>query len=107
LGLDYIKVAGHPDLIVKSVAVCSGSGSSFVDHFVTSGAQVYVSGDLGYHDARTVEAENLGLVDIGHFASEHLIVDVLTHRLDKILSEKGIDVKIEAYKLEKEPFMIL
>ena len=107
LGLDYIKVAGDPDLIVKTVAVCSGSGSSFVNHFVTSGAQVYVSGDLGYHDARTVETENLGLVDIGHFASEHLIVDVLKHRLDKILSETGIDVKIEAYKLEKEPFMIL
>lgn len=106
LGLDYIKVAGNPDLIIKTAAVCSGSGSSFVNRFVTSGAQVYVSGDLGYHDARTVEAENLGLIDIGHFASEHLIVDVLANRLDKILSETGIDVKIEAYKLEKEPFMV-
>ena len=107
LGLDYIKVAGNPDLIIKTAAVCSGSGSSFVNRFVTSGAQVYVSGDLGYHDARTVEAENLGLIDIGHFASEHLIVDVLANRLDKILFETGIDVKIEAYKLEKEPFMVL
>ena len=107
LSLNYIKVAGNPDLIIKTVAVCSGSGSSFINHFLTSGAQVYVSGDLGYHDARTVEAENLGLIDIGHFESEHLIVDVLANRLDKILSETGLDVKIEAYKLEKEPFMIL
>jgi dinuclear metal center YbgI/SA1388 family protein len=107
LGLDHIKIAGNPNLIIKTVAVCSGSGSSFVNQFLTSGAQVYVSGDLGYHDARIVEAENLGLIDIGHFASEHLIVDVLANRLDKILSETGIDVKIEAYKLEKEPFMVL
>jgi dinuclear metal center YbgI/SA1388 family protein len=107
LGLNYIKIAGDPNLIIKTVAVCSGSGSSFVNHFVTSGAQAYVSGDLGYHDARTVEAENLGLIDIGHFTSEHLIVDVLANRLDKILSEKGIDVKIEAYKLEKDPFAVL
>lgn len=107
LGLDYIKIAGNPDLIIDTVAVCSGSGSSLMKHFVTSGAQVYVSGDLGYHDARTVEAVNLGLIDIGHFASEHIIVDVLANRLDKFLSERGIDVKIEAYKLEKEPFMVL
>ena len=107
LDLDYIRVVGEPDLIIKTVAVCSGSGSSFVNHFVTSGAQVYVSGDLGYHDARTVESANLGLIDIGHFASEHLIVDVLADRLNKILSENGIDVKVEAYKLEKEPFMVL
>lgn len=107
LNLDYIRVAGNPDLIIKTVAVCSGSGSSFVDHFITSEAQAYVSGDLRYHDARTVEAANLGLVDIGHFASEHLIVDVLTNRLDKVFSEKNIAVNIEAYKLEKEPFMLL
>jgi dinuclear metal center YbgI/SA1388 family protein len=107
LNLDYLKVAGNPDLIIKTVAVCSGSGSSFMNNFVASGAQVYISGDLGYNDARTVEAENLGLIDIGHFASEHLIVDVLVNRLDKILSEKGFDVKIEACKLEKDPFMVL
>jgi dinuclear metal center YbgI/SA1388 family protein len=107
LGLEYIKVAGNPELNVSTVAVCSGSGSSFMDHFLTSGAQVYVSGDLGYHDARNVEALNLGLIDIGHFASEHLIVDILADQLEKILSETGIDVNIEAYKLEKEPFTVL
>lgn len=107
LSLDYIKIAGNPNLKVQTVAVCSGSGSSFLNNFVTSGAQVYVSGDLGHHDARTVEAENLGLIDIGHFASEHLIVDELLNRLDKILSEKDFDVKIEACKLEKDPFTVL
>ena len=107
LGLDHVKLAGNPDLTVKTVAVCSGSGSGLIDQFVVSGAQVYVSGDLGYHDARTVEALNLGIIDIGHFASEHLIVDVLARRLRSILSEGDIDVKIDAYTLEQEPFMIL
>jgi dinuclear metal center YbgI/SA1388 family protein len=107
LGLHYLKIAGNPDLSVETVAVCSGSGSGLFNQFVASGAQVYVSGDLRYHDAKTAEALNLGLIDIGHFASEHLIVDVLTRRLKKVLSEAGMDVKIEAYKLEQEPFMIL
>lgn len=107
MGLNYVKVAGNPDSVIKTAAVCSGSGSSLVNQFVASGAQVYVSGDLGYHDARTIEAANLGLIDIGHFASEHLIVDVLATRLKKGLSEIGIDIKVEAYGLEKEPFKIL
>ena len=107
LGLNHLKVAGNPDLTIKTVAVCSGSGSSLIKQFVVSGAQVYVSGDLGYHDARTAEALNLGIIDIGHFASEHLIVDVLVRRLKRILSKAGVDIKIEAYNLEQEPFMIL
>ena len=107
LGLDHVKLAGNPDLTVTTVAVCSGSGSGFIDRFVVSGAQAYVSGDLGYHDARTAEALNLGIIDIGHFASEHLIVDVLARRLGRIFSDADIDVKIDAYSLEHEPFMTL
>ncbi len=107
LGLNYIKVVGNPELIVREAAVCSGSGSGLVDDFLDSGAQVYVSGDLRYHDAKAVEAAGLGLIDIGHFASEHLIVEVLAERLKKILLESHPDVVIEAYKLERDPFIRL
>lgn len=107
LGLNSIKIAGNPDLTVKTVAVCTGSGSSLVKNFISSGAQVYISGDLRYHDARAVEAANLGLIDIGHFASEHLIVDVLAKRLKKVLSKHEIFVKVEAYGLEQDPFIVL
>ncbi len=111
LGLKFVKVAGKHNLLVNKVAVCAGSGSSLMDDFFSSGAQVYISGDLRYHDARATEAADFGLIDIGHFASEHLIVDVLVERLAehlcKILLETGIDVKVEAYKLEKDPFTIL
>jgi len=107
LGLNSVKVAGNPDLAVNTVAVCTGSGSSLMKDFISSGAQVYISGDLRYHDARDVEAATLGLIDIGHFASEHLIVDVLAGRLKKVLSKEGIDVKVEAYGLENDPFVVL
>jgi dinuclear metal center YbgI/SA1388 family protein len=107
LGLNSVKIAGNPDLTVNTAAVCTGSGSSLLNNFISSGAQVYISGDLRYHDARAVEAANLGLIDIGHFASEHLIVDVLADRLGKILSKDGFYVKVEAYGLENDPFMIL
>lgn len=107
LGLKYVKLAGKPDLPVNKVAVCTGSGSSLMQNFFSSGAQAYITGDLRYHDARDAEAANLGLIDIGHFASEHLIVDVLTDRLGKILSENRMDVNVEAYGLENDPFMII
>ncbi len=83
LGLKYIKIAGKPDLPVRRVAVCSGSGSGLMKDFFSSGAQVFISGDLRYHDAREVEALNLGLIDMGHFASEYLAIEILAKRLDK------------------------
>lgn len=107
LKLGYVKVAGNPDLQVKKAALCSGSGSGLMNAFFSSGAEVYISGDLRYHDAKDVEAAGRGLIDIGHFASEHLIVEVLTERIRQILSETGTDVKVEACGLEKDPFVIV
>ena len=107
LGLKYIKIAGKPDLPVRRVAVCSGSGSGLMKDFYSSGAQVFISGDLRYHDAREVEALNLGLIDMGHFASEYLAIEVLAKRLDKILTADGKDVKVEACRLENDPFLVL
>lgn len=106
LGLESVKVAGKPDLQVMRVAVCAGSGSSLMSAFISSGAQVYISGDLRYHDAREVEAANLGLIDIGHFASEYIVIETLAHRLTKILTANQLDVKVEACKLEKDPFTV-
>jgi putative NIF3 family GTP cyclohydrolase 1 type 2 len=107
MDLKSIRYAGNPALIVKAAAVCSGSGSGLLPDFFASGAQVYISGDLKYHDARDVEAANLGMIDIGHFSSEELIIHALSERLKKIAAEKGFDVKVEACNIEKDPFRVL
>ena len=107
MDLKFIKYSGDPDLSIKTVAICSGSGSGLLSNFLASGAQVYISGDLRYHDARDVEAAKLGIIDIGHFSSEHFIVNDLTERLNAIVAESGLKITIEACDLEKDPFEVL
>lgn len=107
MNIKEAKATGKADLEVCTVAVCTGSGSGLLPQFLTSGAQVYVSGDLHYHDAKTVEAVGLGLVDIGHFASERLFVDLLANKLRAVLCRKHPDVELETDVLEKDPFEIV
>lgn len=107
LRLKHVKISGNHKLAVKKAAVCTGSGSGMMKYFLSSGAEVYISGDLKYHDARDAQAVNLGIIDIGHFASEHLIVDVLAKRLERVLSEAGIYVEVKPYSLEDDPFDIV
>jgi len=105
LGLTAVRMAGDPNLTVREVALCTGSGSSLMSDVVGSGAQVYISGDLRYHDARTAEAVNLGLIDIGHFASEHLMVNLLVERLRKLVRINRLPVAVEPFGLETDPFI--
>jgi dinuclear metal center YbgI/SA1388 family protein len=107
LDLNFLRMAGRPDLVVKTVALCTGSGSSLLDQFLKSGAQVYISGDLRYHDARTVEETGLGLIDIGHFPSEHLMVESLSQRLATVLKREKVDVEVSSCRLEKDPFVLI
>ena len=68
---------------------------------------MYISGDLRYHDARDVETAARGLIDIGHFASEHLIVEVLAGKLSDSLNKKGAEISVEACMLEEDPFKMI
>ncbi len=102
--LTKIKVAGNGDRVVGKVAVCSGGGGGLLDNFLDSEADVFVSGDLRYHDARAVEDAGRALIDIGHFASEHLIVDALFNKLARAVTEAGWDVQIAPCRMEQDPF---
>jgi dinuclear metal center YbgI/SA1388 family protein len=107
LKLDFVKVAGDLEMKVTRVAICSGSGSSLMQAFLSSKAQVYISGDIHYHNAREAEAANRGIIDIGHFPSEHLMVDALAQQLQNIISKAGIEAEVMACAIEKDPFRII
>jgi dinuclear metal center YbgI/SA1388 family protein len=107
LNLSTVKVVGKPEVEIETVAVCSGSGSSLMNAAVASGAQVYVSGDLGYHTARDAQQAGIGLIDIGHFGSEHLVVDVLAASIRDAVKASGLTISVEAADSETDPFHFL
>ncbi|MBC2710846.1 MAG: Nif3-like dinuclear metal center hexameric protein [Desulfosarcina sp.] len=107
LNLSTVKVVGKPDMVVETVAVCSGSGSSLMTAAIASGAQAYVSGDLGYHTAREAQQAGIGLIDVGHFGSEHLVVDVLAVSIRDAIKASGLSATVEAVDTETDPFHYL
>ena len=104
LGMESVRIVGDPALDVQQVVLCTGSGGSLVDQFIASDAQAYVTGDVKYHQAREIEISGKGLIDIGHFASEHLIVEPLAQRLKELISQNNAELRIEACRLEQDPF---
>ncbi len=70
-----------PSSPVKTVGICSGSGASFIDS-VAGKVDVYITGDVKYHDA--MKAKDLGLTvfDMGHFGTERLFYRKLKKLLE-------------------------
>ena len=104
LGLPQVRCAGDPALRVRRAALCTGSGSSLMQAFLNSRAEAFISGDLKYHDARTAQAADRALIDVGHFASEHLVVGVLADRLQAACRQAGLAVRVTGCDMERDPF---
>ena len=73
--LKTVKTSRPLDGMIQTVAMCGGSGGSLIGAAKASGAQLYVSGDISYHNFFT--PEGFMLMDIGHYESEIEIVDIL------------------------------
>ena len=78
---------------IKTVALCSGGGAGFIKH--AAKADVYVTGDVKYHDAQLAKELGLLVVDAGHFGTEEIVAngirDYLRDQSDK--GEWGIAVQ--------------
>jgi len=107
LGLAGLRVVGELQMPVERVAVCTGGGSGLLDAFFSSSADVFVSGDLRYHDARDAQLYQRGLIDAGHFGSEHLMVELIRRRLATGLVESGHQVEVLASEKETDPFVCI
>lgn len=68
---------------VRVVAVCGGSGSFLIPSAIAAGAQVFVTGDVKYHDFFET-GNQIIIADIGHYESEQFTAELIL----KILKEK-------------------
>ncbi len=67
---------------VKKVAVCGGSGSFLITRAMKEKADVFVTGDIKYHDFFIPDGKML-LADIGHHESEQFVKELIYSVLNK------------------------
>ena len=80
-GLTVMKTSRLPECMISRVAMCGGSGGSLIAEARRSGAQLYISGDISYHNFFT--EDGFMIMDIGHYESEMGIVEILFALLKK------------------------
>jgi len=89
LRTDRLSVAGRAEC-VRTVAVMGGSGGKYLS--AARGADAYVTGEVGHHDALEAQAMRMAIVDAGHFSTERVVVEPLKRYLEAALP--GLDVTV-------------
>ncbi len=84
--LPSLRVVNSKRKTYRSIAFCSGSGAEFISDLEKIGIDVFITGDLKHHQA--LNAEEMTIIDLGHFHSERFVVEIFQN----ILRNEDIEV---------------
>ncbi len=96
-GLTHVKSVIAHDREIRRVALCTGSGASMIAEI---DADLFLTGDIKYHDAMEAKMLGLSMIDIGHFESERFFGEILAEDLKNL----GLTVIISS---SENPFTYL
>jgi dinuclear metal center YbgI/SA1388 family protein len=106
LHTDFLRLVGDPQASVQKVAWCGGSGASLLSEAARQGADLLVTGDIKYHEARQAEELGIALIDAGHFATEQLMVQRLAAVLRQEAGQRGLALTFIPMTTERDPFRL-
>lgn len=100
-----VRICGDPGKRVKKAGWCSGAGADFAEAAAAAGCDVFVTGDVKYHEAReAAEAGRIVVIDAGHFGTEVSFGENMAVRLSERL---GAGAKVFSSVAAEEPFAYL
>jgi hypothetical protein len=80
LSAKAIKYSGPADRMISKVAICGGSGAFLISRAHSAGADIYITGDIKYHDYFGYE-DKMILADAGHYETEQFTKELLYSEL--------------------------
>jgi putative NIF3 family GTP cyclohydrolase 1 type 2 len=102
LGLEAVRVAGGElDREITQAACCAGAGRSFLSAAAARGVELFVTGEVGHHDAVDAPSE-MTIVCLGHGASERPAMA----KLRENLAERTEAVGFQLAAAPAEPFRL-
>lgn len=105
-----IRVSGEFDAPVSTVALCGGAGDAYLSHPEVLAADVYITSDLRHHPASEARenaraSRGPALIDVSHWASEWLWLDVAAEQLRAALP--GIEIAVSELRTDPWEFAIV
>jgi putative NIF3 family GTP cyclohydrolase 1 type 2 len=87
---------------VQKVALLGGGGKDFVKSALSSGADVFVTGEVTYNVMLEAKAAGLCLVTAGHYHTERPVLSAL----GKMIKEKFPETEVAEYPFDTEIFTV-
>lgn len=104
MSIRQLKAVGEPETMITKVGCCTGAGADLINMACEDGCQMFITGDVKYHEAQDAMQAGICVLDAGHYGTEKFFREEMKKLLDKKLDGK---VEIIASEISLDPFEIL
>lgn len=106
LDVPCVRVVGPVEGLVQKVAVVGGDGNKYIRTAKFAGADVFVTGDIGFHMAQDAEVQGLSIVDPGHHV-EKVMIKGVAEKMTALCENKKFAVEFIQSNIHTEPFTFI
>lgn len=96
LNVEHVRTAGEPPEKIRKVALCTGSGAEFIGLAKVRNADVFVTGDLKYHDAQRAKENGIWVIDAGHYGTEKQVVNLLEEMIQEAYPNGEVETVVSS-----------
>jgi dinuclear metal center YbgI/SA1388 family protein len=87
-------VIGEPEKMVQKIAWCTGAAQSYMDSAITSGADVFISGEISEQTTHQAHESGVAFIAAGHHATERYGVKAFGEHLAEKFKLKHVFIDI-------------
>ena len=86
-GIETLFSTFKKDRPIKKIAICNGGGGGELSEIAKGMCDVYISGDLKYHEILSFSESDADFIEMRHYDSEFIVTNLLKSELDKNFAE--------------------
>lgn len=89
---------------ISKVGIVSGAGASYISDAIGQKCDIFITGDLKYHEAQLALGTQTTLMDVGHYESERIYLDYFKRILEEKFEKQDYEVFVKISESEKPIF---
>lgn len=87
-----LRWGGAKPSSIQRIGLCTGSGAEFIKVAAKQKADVYITGDVKYHDMQLAKELGITVVDAGHYGTEYMSQSLLKQMIEKSFTADEVEV---------------
>ncbi|MBI2804576.1 MAG: Nif3-like dinuclear metal center hexameric protein [Planctomycetes bacterium] len=103
LGASWVQIVGAPEQSVRRVTIACGAAGEFFADAAARQADVFLTGEMRFHDCLAAQTKRIAVVLPGHYATERLGMETLADRLQA----RFPDATVWPSRRERDPLLIM